>query len=428
LRVAIIGGGCAGLAAAATLAERNISATVFEAAKHLGGRARSLEWNGTHLDNGQHILIGAYRETLRLMRLAGVDEAHALLRLPLQLIQHKQFHLQAPSWLPAPLHVLYGLLRAQGLSYGERRAALFFMLKLRLTHFRLPHDQPLAALLTQHQQSERIIQYLWEPLCLAALNTPISHASAQVFLNVLRDSFAQSRHDSDLLLPRVALSELFAEPLANYVTSKGGAIHRETTVSAITRQDNGYMLTVRDAASHFTHVILAVPPFRLAKLVADLTPLAAVAQICESYDYQPIATIYLQYPPHVRLPHPMLGLTGEYAQWVLDRGMLNGQQGLLAVVISTEGAHMKLTQEELADRVASEIAQAFPDFPPTLWRKVIIEKRATFACTPDMPRPSQQTSCPNLYLAGDYTAGDYPATIEGAVRSGIACAQEIPAS
>lgn len=425
MHVAVIGGGCAGLAAAATLAEHNVPVTVFEAAKHLGGRARGLEWNGKRLDNGQHILIGAYRDTLRLMRLAGVDESRALLRLPLQLIQHGQFRLQAPHWLPAPLHILYSLLRAEGLSRNERFAALRFITRLRLAGFHLAQDIPLAALLNQHKQPERVVRWLWEPLCLAALNTPLVRASAQVFLNVLRDSFARSKRDSDLLLPRIDLSALLAEPLASYIESRDGNIKRGMTVTAITPQDSGYVITADNADHHFTHAILAVPPFRLGKFADNLPQLTNATQACDSYDYQPIATVYLQYPEQISLPYPMLGLSGGYTQWLLDRGGLDGQTGLLAAVISAEGPHMKLSQENLAEHVADEVAQAFPDFPRPLWHKVIVEKRATFACVPGMERPSQQTEYSNLYLAGDYTAGDYPATIEGAVRSGIACARKI---
>jgi squalene-associated FAD-dependent desaturase len=425
LHVAVIGGGCAGLAAAATLAEQNIPVTVFEAARHLGGRARGLEWNGKRLDNGQHILIGAYRDTLRLMRLAGVDESQALLRLPLQLIQHKQFRLQAPSWLPAPLHILHGLLNAEGLSRSERFAALRFMVRMRLANFQLAHDIPLASLLADHQQPEKVTRWLWEPLCLAALNTPLAQASAQVFLNVLRDSFAQRKRDSDLLLPRVDLSALFAEPLARYIESRGGKIRRNTAVRAITCKDDGYAVTTDAVEQRYTHAVLAVPPFRLQKLASGLPQLATALETCTGYDYQPIATVYLQYPAAVCLPYPMLGLSGGLVQWLLDRGELDGQAGLLAIVISAEGPHMALSQEVLAERVSEEIAQAFPAFPAPLWHKVIIEKRATFACVPGMARPAQQTAYANLLLAGDYTAGDYPATIEGAVRSGIACARRI---
>ena len=426
--VAIVGGGCAGLAAAATLAEHGVAVTLYETSRQLGGRARGLNWKSRRLDNGQHILIGAYRETLHLMRLVGVDLDAALLRLPLQLTQHRQFSLRASSRLPAPLHVLSGLLRAEGLRKRERLAALGLMAAMKLSGFKLAQDEPLEAYLKRHRQPQNVIRWLWEPLCLAALNTPLAQASTQVFLNVLRDSFSGSRADSDLLLPRRDLSALLAEPLADYVRQVGGNIRLGTTVTAIRAEANGYMLACDGESAAYSHVIAAVSPFRLDELVAQLPPLAPSAAQCENYGYQPIYTVYLQYPEQVRLPFPMLGLCGGHAQWVIDRGSLDGQHGLMAVVISAEGPHQQLTQESLAEAVAQELAQAFPDWPQPLWHKVIAEKRATFACTPDLPRPAQRAPLPNFYLAGDYTAGDYPATIEGAVRSGVSCARMILAA
>lgn len=425
MRVAVIGGGCAGLAAAATLAEQGVPVTVFEAAKQLGGRARGLNWKGRRLDNGQHILIGAYRDTLRLMRLAGVDEATALMRLPLELIQHHQFRLRASTRLPAPLHILAALLRAEGLTLRERWAALRFMTALRLSGFRLAQDEPLSDLLARHHQPERVIRWLWEPLCLAALNTPLSQASAQVFLNVLRDSFSKTKNDSHLLLPRLDLSSLLAEPLGRYIQSRGGEIRLGTAVVSVETQGEEFYLSYGKEKEVFSHVIAAVAPFRVAELGAQLPPLAAAVQQCEAYTYQPIYSVYVQYPDSVRLPFPMLGLGGGNAQWVLDRGSLDGQAGLLAVVISAEGAHQQLTQEVLAENVIRELSNAFPELPAPLWSKVIAEKRATFSCLPDLERPDQRTPLANFYLAGDYTAGDYPATIEGAVRSGIRCARLI---
>ena len=422
-RVAVIGGGCAGLAAAAELATNGIPVTLFEAARQVGGRARGLNWKGRRLDNGQHIMLGAYSETLRLMQLAGVDAGQAFLRLPLQLVQHPDFELRASPHLPAPLHVLAGLLRAKGLSKRERLAALGFMAQLKLTGFRIRQDEPLAAYLQRHRQPETLIRWLWEPICLAALNTPMGYASTRVFLNVLRDSFAGAKSDSDLLLPRLDLSALLAEPLAGLVSQSGGEVRTGTTVSAIHRDGDGFRLACGDETPHFTHVIVATSPFRLNDLLRDL-PLDPIAEP----GYQPIATIYLQYPPDVSLPFPMIGLTGGYSQWVLDRGALDGQQGLLAVVISAEGKHQSQTQEALAATVAQELAAAFPGLPPPEWHKVILEKRATFSCTPDLPRPQQKTSLKNFYIAGDFSAGDYPSTIEGAVRSGVQCARLLIAS
>lgn len=423
-QVAIIGGGCAGLAAAVELAAQGVQVTLFEAAPHLGGRARGLTWQGKRLDNGQHILIGAYRETLRLLQLAGTHPRATLSRLPLKWVQWGKFELEAVAALPAPLHILAGLLRAKGLTWGERLAALAFMAKLKLGGFHIAHDEPLAVFLARHQQPKSLVEWLWQPLCLAALNTPLDQASTRVFLNVLRDSFSQGKSDSDLLLPRHDLSRLLAAPLARFIEARGGEIRLANPILAIHAEPEGvgYRLQTPDGLACFQYVIIAAPPFRLPSLIATLPALQPVVQCVEALQYQPIVTLYLQYPETVALPFPMIGLCGGHAQWVLDRGALDGQRGLLAVVISAEGAHQALTQEALAQIVSQELAHAFPALPAPLWHKVINEKRATFACTPDLPRPEQRTALPGLYLAGDYTAGDYPATIEGAIRSGVQCA------
>ena len=432
--VAVIGGGCAGLAAAASLAEHGIKVTLLEASRQLGGRARGIHWKGQTLDNGQHILLGAYSETLRLLNLAEVAQDQALLRLPLQLTMHGQFELRAIPHLPAPLHIIDGLLRAPGLSMRERYASIRFMAWMKLKAFSLVQDETLQNLLARKAQPARLIKLLWEPLCLAALNTPLQTASAQVFLNVLRDSFSKSRSDSDMLLPRHDLSALSAGPLAAYINRNGGTIKSNAPVAKLHRADAGFVVeTDSGEQTHFSHVILAVSPFRLAAVVGHLPELAEAVSLCAQFSYQPIYTVYLQYPETVKLSAsmthtPMIGLAEGYSQWVFDRGALCGQHGLLAVVISAEGAHQKLTQENLAQEIAKELSTHFPHLPQPLWHKVVAEKRATFACTANLQRPAQKTPLPDLYLAGDYTAGDYPATIEGAVRSGVQCANHIISS
>lgn len=442
MHVAVIGGGCAGLAAAATLAEHGVGVTLFEASPTLGGRARGVQYKKEKLDNGQHILLGAYSETIRLLKLADVDEHEAFLRLSLQLVMLKPapdvnensiFELRAISCLPAPLHILAGLLKAKGLSFSERMAAIHFMLWIKLAGFKLAQDETLQSLLERMSQPPKLTRLLWEPICLAALNTPIRTASAQVFLNVLRDSFSKSKSDSDVLLPRRDLSTLMAEPLAAYIKSKGGIIHANSPVIKVHQAGGkphaGFLVETEAEKLPFSHIIIAVSPFRMPGIIGHLPEIPLATRTVEALDYQPIYTIYLQYPITVKLDFPMAGFDWSnrrgYSQWVFDRGALYGQAGLLAVVISAEGAHQELRQEELAIAVAAELAIYFPQLPEFLWHKVIAEKRATFACNASLARPAQVTPIDGLYLSGDYTAGDYPATIEGAVRSGVQCANHV---
>ncbi len=422
LNVGIIGGGYAGMAAAVELAARGIPVTVFESARQLGGRARGVLYNHIRLDNGQHLLLGCYRETLRLIELAGGCIRQDFLRLPLQLDLHGHFSLRAPH-LPAPIHLLAALLKADGLSWDERMKAARFMLALRRMKFRLPHDMTVAALLARHAQDADLTLKLWEPLCIAALNTPIHKASAQVLLNVLRDALNRTRADSDMLLPRMDFTALFPQRAAAFVERHGGKVLLSSGVTGIVPTPNGIELHTAGGSQNFNYVICAAPPAVAVRLLRPLPALAsAIAQI-DALEYQPIYTVYLQFPPHIALPHPMLGLHRRFSQWLFDKGRIAGQHGLLAAVISAEGLHQDLDQKELAEKVIAELREELGITETPAWFQVIAEKRATFCCAPDLLRPAQQTALPNLLLAGDYTAGDYPATLEGAVISGIRCAE-----
>lgn len=424
MSVAVLGGGYAGMAAAVTLAEHGIPVTVYEAAAYLGGRARRVSYNGTALDNGLHVLIGACRETLRLVALVNRDAEHALLRLPLDWHIHHHFRLRV-SPLPAPLHLAWALVTARGSSLRGRLAAATFIRTLRTRGFRLAQDTSVTQLLAAHRQDEAMVRFLWQPLCVSALNTRPEEASARVFLNVLRDGFDAARGNSDLLLARCDLTTLFPEPAAEYVRERGGNILLGHTVAAVTVNDGVFAVEARGERRQFTHVVCALPPHRLLSVITGLPRLGAVAAIVTRLRYQPIYSVYLQYPGRARLPGPMVGLAGGLVHWLFDREAICGQPGLVAAVISAAGSHQEVTQDELAHRVHAEIAQHFGPLPAPLWQRVIAEKRATFACTVGIERPEQRTTQAGFYLAGDYTASDYPATIEGAVRSGVQSARAV---
>jgi len=399
-RVAVVGAGYAGMAAAVTLVLRGAQATVFESGPVPGGRARRVTTQGHTLDNGQHILVGAYGALFSLMRAVGVP-ADAVLRLPLELHYADGFRFRA-LYLPAPFGLLGGLLLARGLPWRERAGAVRFMLALRRLGFRLAEDCSVSALLERHGQSGRIGHYLWKPLCVSALNTLPESASANVFLTVLRDTLAGDSAASDLLLPRVDLSRLFPEPAMAWLQAQGARVRCGETV--------------RDLAAlraEFDAVVLAVGPHQLKTLLPESAP---------EFGYQPIVTCYLQYGEKTRLPFPMLGLADGLVQWVFDRGALTGEQGLLAAVISAQGDHQQMTQDELAATCHREIAAALPGLAAPQWSRVIAEKRATIAVPPGLRRPGVDTALPGVFLAGDYADPDYPPTLEAAARSGIRAA------
>jgi len=423
LRIAVVGGGWAGLAAAVELSAAGAAVTVFEAAKQLGGRARGVEIDGQALDNGQHILIGAYRETLRLMQQVGAEPGRRLVRLPLALdYPGAGFRIRLPR-LPAPLHLAAGLLGTQGSNFAEKLAAIRFIRHLQTCDYRLAKTGTVAALLDHHGQYGALRRYLWEPLCLAALNTLPENACAQIFANVLRDSLGGSRADTDLLLPASDLGELFPNAAARFIAEHGGAIQLSTRVDHISAE-----LDVAD--TRFDRVVLAAAPQHAATLLAAHTATATIAAKLAGYAYEPIATLYAGYPPDLRLPAPMLGLAGgtggRLGQWVFDRGVLGGAPGAMSFVLSARSAWGELDNATLAAALHGELEEALArQFAPPLWYRVIREQRATFSCRPGLFRPTAQTPLPGLWLAGDYVAADYPATLEGAVRSGVAAARAI---
>ena len=422
--VAVVGAGWSGLAAAVALAEQGVRVAVFEASRSLGGRARRVSIDGIDLDNGQHVLIGAYRETLRLMRKVGADPDELLLRLPLELRYADGFHLRAPR-LPYPLNLLAALFGARTLAFPEALAAIRFLVSLRVRNFRVLPDCSVARLLDDHAQRGALRTRVWEPLCVSALNTPVERASAQVFVNVLRDGLTGARAASDLLIARTDLGRLFPEPAAEYVKARGGAVLLGTPVRRIAHVPGGFRL---NDAEIFSGVVIACGPHQAGQLLVQLSELDDALSAINAFAYEPIVTCYLQYPGSVSLPAPMLGFSGGIAQWVFDRGRLGGPKGLLAAVISASGAHEEFTKEELVSRIGIELKAALGELPSPQWSRVITEKRATFSCTPSLERPEAFTAVPGLALAGDYVASEYPGTLEAAVRSGIAAATAVAKS
>ncbi len=402
-RVAIIGAGYAGMAAAVALAERGVAVEVFEAGPVPGGRARRVRARGRTFDNGQHLLVGAYRELLRLMRTVGVPE-DALLRRPLELCYARGFALRALP-LPAPLGLLGGLLLARGAPLSERIGAVRFMRAMRAQGFRLSEDCSVAALLARHGQLGHIGHYLWTALCIAALNIAPAQASASAFLAVLRDTLEGAPGASDLLLPHIDLSRLFPEPAAAFVTARGGRVHLRSPVRDL-----------EALRKRFAAIVVAVGPHQLPALAPALAFAAS---------YEPIVTVYLQFTERLRLARPMLGLDGGLVQWVFDRDRLCDEPGHLACVISAQGPHTALAHEALAARCAQELRAALPGLPPLRGAQVIAEKRATVACTPGAARPGTRTPLERVYRAGDYTDPEYPPTLEAAARSGLRAAQAV---
>ena len=422
-RVAVIGGGWAGCAAAVELVRSGAQVTLIEAARALGGRARRVDAEGMVLDNGQHILIGAYTESLRLMRLVGVNPEEAMLRLPLQM-RHPAgsggMDFIAPK-LPAPFHLLFALIQSKGLAFEDKLALSRFMSAARWMGWQLHADCSVSELLERFDQTPKLNRLLWNPLCISALNTAPENASARVFLSVLRDSLGARRAASDMLVPRFDLTALFPEKVASYIEQQGGVAQCGKSVRQIAQTSAGWEVE----GELYDAVVIATSPVQAASLLK-----AAGAEASFSFDYEPITTCYLFYEHQPRLAQPFYALldkpeTGAWGQFVFDRGWLNdAQKGLMAVVVSASGDAIAQGQDAIEKGVAKQLAEAFklPEMAAPTWMRTISERRATFACTPDLDRPGNETGLDGLVIAGDYTKSTYPATLEAAVKSGIQAA------
>ncbi len=462
--VAVIGGGWAGLSAAARLSESGVACTLFEASKMLGGRARRVPWitvDGRELllDNGQHILIGAYRETLTLLRKLGVDVPNAFERTPLHLVSASGLRLKA-SRQRAPWHLLAMIVTARGIGLDERWSIATFMLRAKKIRWMLDADCTVAELFETWRQPRRLTHQVWEPLCIAALNTPMEIASAQVFLNVLRDSLGGAARDSDLLLPRVDLGGLLPDATARFLARRAtpqSGVELATRVQNLHVDESSVTLasgTAMDigAARRFDAAVVATPPGEAARLVAPMAlrdpRYRALIDACETLRFQPIVTVYLLYRDPPKWPARMLALESaphveHFGQWAFDRSERLDEpdtrpdpgvgRGLVAVVISADGAHRAFDNAALVASVAKQLAVQCEMPSQPLDARVIVEKRATFACVPSMTRLDVTTPHPRLAIAGDYVAEadpttHYPATLEGAVISGRRAADQLIAT
>ena len=420
-RVAVIGGGWAGCAAALTLAEAGVPITLYEAAQTLGGRARAISLDGRKLDNGQHILLGAYTQALDLMsKLHDTDPESGLMRLPLALEQPPDFRLACPA-LPAPLNLLFGLVNASGLGWQEKWQAARWAAKV-LGSSPQQSDTTVEALLSG--QSERLRRMLWHPLCLSALNTHPESASANTYQRVLAGAFASRREHSDLLLPRHDLGSLFPEPAAARIEALGGTLRLNSRVVGLEPDGQALAVKTRKEMDQFDHLILAVAPQHLAALGRQLPGLEASRDAVAGFRYEPIATAYLQYPAGIRLSRPMLALAEEPGQFVFDRGQTHGQTGLLAVVVSAASDLLGQPHDTWLDAVEAQLRRLV-SLPQAIWRRAVIEKQATYACVANLKRPAVRTGHSRIFLAGDYTDGPYPATLESAALSGVQSAQAL---
>jgi hydroxysqualene dehydroxylase len=406
----------------------------------------------TTLDNGQHILIGAYSATLQLMREIGIDTAAALQRIPLTLRYPDGSGLVLPDWVKpwfAGLDVATGIVQAKGWSWGDKLSLLRAADAWRRARFICPAHYSVAQLC--RGISQRVMADMIEPLVVSALNTPADRASGSVFLRVMRDALfapnAGAVAGSNMLLPRQDLSALFPQAAVAWLHKNGATVlsaQRMTDLSMLSKpelleqwilglqaKNTGNLVSTETLEPGWRPdaTIIATPAAEAARLVgtldaSDAAMLAAAqawAASAQALHYEAITTVYA-HSATAQLAHTVMALHSnaqQPAQFVFDRAALTGQPGVLAFVVSASSGDAATLEQQVIAQGKAQLGLA--DLQPI---KTIVEKRATFACTPGLQRPGMRIA-PGLLACGDYVDGPYPATLEGAVRSGLAAAHAL---
>jgi len=371
--VVVVGSGWAGLSSAVRLKQNGFSVEIFEATRQFGGRARCTKYKNQTLDNGQHILLGACQETLNLFQSLGMKEADYLYRQPLKLdlflankkstnqhdisntpINLKELHIN-PAHLPAPLHLLFAFINTKDITFIDKYhlIKLFTILKWHNFEITTIDDVALLQFLLRYQQSKSIIDRLWEPLCLAIMNTPIKTASAKVFFKILKHSFTGDKKHSDLLLFSTPLCKTLPQNAFQFLQQQNQTNTSTTNIHLNSRIDsiiieNSSIVAIKSNNCEYScsNLILSTPVHITKKLLSPHHQCSDLVNDLQKIDYQPIYTIYLQYQEQFQLPNIMSGLLNSYSQWVFDKSFCQ-QSGLLAVIISGSGKHQKISKDEL---------------------------------------------------------------------------------
>lgn len=439
--IIVIGGGWAGCAAAIELAQSGRRVGLHEAAATLGGRARGVARDGLPLDNGEHLLLGAYVETLRLAEIVRDERAPSPWRTaplaisPFSPRVENAFSLRMRQ-LPAPFGLLAGVLGARGLTWPARLATVRWFARLRSGGFTCDPDATVARLI--EDLPARVRDELWAPLCVAALNTPPAQASATVFMNVLREAFGGAPDAAKMIVPRNGLATAFPDAALRWLRERGHDVQLSSRLRVVGTDE----LRLQNSAGEMRAdaAIVAVGPHQLAgafepSLAARDARVAAALRDVGSFEWQPIVSVYVGYPGDVPLPRGLVRLDDDPGQWVFRRDDILHRATpsaarpaigtLLSVVISAHGAHDALDHPSLVAAVDRQLRRLRPSLPPLGWSQVIAEKRATYSCVPALTHPEAGRLSGRVYLAGDYTYAAFPATLEAAVRSGVRAARAV---
>jgi len=432
-KITIIGAGWAGLTCAYELLKAGYAnVNIIEAAPQAGGRARGVNFGKLTIDNGQHLLIRGYEHTLQLLQEIDPNYLENFRENPFEILSknsNKLFHFKLinNNFLPHLLNLLLSVLLTKSFTLTDKIRLLRFSISMMHLQFSIKEDMSVENLLNKYQLSSDIIQKFFAPIVVSTMTTPISSASAQVFLNILKITFFTKRHNSNLLFATTDLTTLFVTPLVDKIISLGGKIEYNKLINNISIEK-----TTHNPHHIYTHsnkqqsnvetdiLILATPPWQASKLINQIPQLINLRAQLDKFTFEPITSIYLELAQPLDLEKPMVGLIGNHAHWIFEHSA--GNKNIASIVISSQDHRLnrsQLPKEQIAQQVIEEIKQIYA-ITQIINIKYIQEKRAAFSCNvlANQTRPSKTTIFPNIFLAGDYTTSGYPSTLEGAVLSG----------
>jgi squalene-associated FAD-dependent desaturase len=434
--VVVIGGGLSGLAAAVALASSSIPVVLCEQRSAAGGRAFSLrdDCTGDIIDNGQHVLIAAYARTMNFLSAIGTRHLLAIQPVPLLRFHHPRrgFCTFRTASLPPPINLIAGIVMTDLFDAGDRLRLLRAGAMLR--SFDNSSPGPVAAMtieqwLDRAGQSDELKRSFWEPLAIAVMNERIGIASAKVFLHSLRTAFLDSTAGGALAFPAVGLSDLYVTPAIRFIEARGGRVLLGARALPLTASGERIAVVrlAGDEEIPCGAAILAVPSHKVSGLLPEGRLAERLAKTAADVPSSPIVSIHLWFPANF-MPMESLGLIGKRVQWLFNRRMLlqeEGAGGHVSAVISGAQSFVDWTNDRLVRTACEDLREVFGSAVGHPGHAVVIrEKRATFSCTPevDATRPGPGTPFRNLFLAGDWTATGFPATLEGAIMSGERCA------
>jgi squalene-associated FAD-dependent desaturase len=440
--VAIAGGGLAGLAAGCALAEAGFRVSLFERRPYLGGRASSYQHPGTGevVDNCQHVLLGCCTNLLDFYRRAGVEDKIRWYEKLTFLEPGGRVSEIAPSFLPAPLHTAPAFLRAECLNFRDKLAISRAMAALAPS---APADcgESFLDWLKRHGQTPQAIERFWKTILVSALNEDLDQVSVPYAAQVVRESFLKSAAAGRMGIPTVPLTDLYSTA-GDYVRARGGEVQFRASLESFQMEGFEVSVTANGQKQKFDYLVLALPFDALGRVLPDAASAAPLAAALEQFSTSPITGIHLWFDRQISdLDHAVL--LDRTIQWMFHKSRIiaaRNQEMLspgsqanggsyIELVVSSSRSLVEKSKTEIVEMAIKEAQEFFPHAPDAVLLKstVIKEVHATYSPRPgvDRYRPQPQTAWPRVFLAGDWTATGWPATMEGAVRSGYLAAEAV---